>query len=122
MNTEIRKLKHTAKLQQWTKKILECRSSGESVKAWCEHHAIGVKTYYYWEKEFLLEQARTTQVPAVQSSGPLVRISPNELPSAEVAPAYSGIVIRHGENTIELPIQTAPEQIAALICALNRHA
>ncbi|MFR8411218.1 MAG: IS66 family insertion sequence element accessory protein TnpA, partial [Butyricicoccus sp.] len=42
-------LKHRAKLQEWSARIQNCRSSGLSVRAWCRQEGINASTYYRWE-------------------------------------------------------------------------
>ena len=44
-------LKRQAKLEHWRTQIIDCRSSGMSVKGWCAEHNISTGTYYRWEKE-----------------------------------------------------------------------
>ena len=51
-------LKRQAKLEHWRTQIIDCRSSGMSVKGWCAEHNISTKTYYRWEKEILRRQPR----------------------------------------------------------------
>ena len=46
-------LKRQAKLEHWRTQIIDCRSSGMSVKRWCAEHNMSTKTYYRWEKEIL---------------------------------------------------------------------
>ena len=46
-------LKHRAKLQEWSARIQDCRSSGLPVRAWCRQERINATTYYRWEREFL---------------------------------------------------------------------
>ncbi len=46
-------LKHRAKLQEWSARIQDCRSSGLSVQAWCRQEGIPATTYYRWERELL---------------------------------------------------------------------
>ncbi len=46
-------MKHGAKWQEWQEKIMECRSSGESVRKWCAEHQVCLATYYRWEREIL---------------------------------------------------------------------
>lgn len=60
-------LKHRAKLQEWATRIQDCRSSGQSVRAWCRQKGINATTYYRWERE-LLATAETgcSKVPAVR--------------------------------------------------------
>ncbi len=48
---DVQKLTHEVRLQQWSKTVKECRSSGKSVKAWCDGQNINIKTYYYWQKK-----------------------------------------------------------------------
>ena len=47
------KAKHEARVSEWAKRVRECRSSGLSVKAWCEERKIKPATYYRWEHEVL---------------------------------------------------------------------
>ena len=61
-------LKHRAKLQEWSARIQDCRSSGLSVRAWCRQEGVNATTYYRWERE-LLASAETepcSSVPAVR--------------------------------------------------------
>ena len=44
-------LKHAAKLEEWTQWIMECRSSGLSVRDWCDRNHWSKTTYYRWERE-----------------------------------------------------------------------
>lgn len=62
-------LKRQAKLEHWRTQIIDCRSSGMSVKRWCAEHNISTKTYYRWEKE-ILSSATAELVPAVSAPHP----------------------------------------------------
>ena len=44
-------LKRQAKLEQWKTQVIDCRSSGMSVRGWHAEHNISTGTYYRWEKE-----------------------------------------------------------------------
>ena len=46
-------LKNQAKLQEWSARIQDCRSSGLSVRAWCRQEGVNATTYYRWEWELL---------------------------------------------------------------------
>ena len=50
-------LKRQAKLEQWKTQVIDCRSSGMSVRGWCAEHNISAKTYYRREKEILSSAA-----------------------------------------------------------------
>ena len=60
-------LKHRAKLQEWSARIQDCRSSGLPVRAWCRQERINATTYYRWERELLTAANQTpcSGVPAV---------------------------------------------------------
>ena len=55
MGTGVQELKLAARMQEWSTRIAECRSSGMSVRAWCKEQGIAIQTYYHWEKRFVSE-------------------------------------------------------------------
>ena len=57
------KLKHKAKLQEWSLAVQECRSSGKPVKQWCSENKIKVTTYYHWEREILGTAGKSRNKP-----------------------------------------------------------
>lgn len=62
-----RELKHMALLGEWKEKVAACRSSGKTVRAWCEEEGIAYKTYYNWEKAVLQEAGR--QMARLENGG-----------------------------------------------------
>ena len=38
------------RLENWTTRIMACRSSGMTVRAWCRENGLSEKTYYYWQR------------------------------------------------------------------------
>ena len=118
----VQAMKHTALLQKWSSKIAECRTSGMPVRAWCAEHGIHIKTYYYWEKRFIIEATQQLSVPAPAQAGTLMRITPDALPSGDVNAIGTGITIRQGESVITLPAGSSAEAAAELVKALNCHA
>ena len=50
---DVNAVKHQAKLLEWKDRVADCRSSGMSVKEWCEENGCSPKTYYRWEQEIL---------------------------------------------------------------------
>lgn len=53
--------KHQAQLAEWQERVISCRTSGRTVKAWCEEQGIGDKTYYRWERQILSLGRKTLQ-------------------------------------------------------------
>ena len=128
---DVRAIKHAAMLSEWGERIQLCRSSGKPVTRWCEENRIHVKNYYWWERLYMAEMSMKLQAPAVQQSeeaGCLVRIEPEKLPVAkenspkeekETSCRNKGMILRHGEVELELPVEMAIDQIAALVKALS---
>ena len=122
MATGVQELKLAARMQEWSVRIAECRSSGMSVRAWCSEQGISVQTYYRWEKRFVEKATRQLSLPAPAQAGMLMRVKADALPGGDVADVGSGIIIPHGESVITLPAGTSTEAVADLVKALNRHA
>jgi uncharacterized protein YcfJ len=79
---KITAVKSEYRLQQWTAKIEECRTSGTSIKAWCEANNIKIKSYYYWLRKIrkmVCEVAETHAIVPVkikhQVSGTAVTVN-----------------------------------------------
>ena len=65
---DVQKLTHEVRLQQWSKTVKECRSSGKSVKSWCDGQNINIKTYYYWQKKVCQATCRELAMNHLQPS------------------------------------------------------
>ena len=118
----VREIKHEALIREWTARFAECRSSGMTVKAWCETQGISIKTYYYWEKQVVAKANQQATNPVTPKCGTLMRVNPEGLPSGNSVNIGTGISIRHGESVITLPAGSSAEAVADLVKALNRHA
>ena len=122
MAAGVQELKLAARMQEWSARIAECRSSGMSVRAWCREQGIAIQTYYHWEKRFITEATQQLSLPVPAQTGMLMRVNPDALPSGDVNAIGTGITIRHGESVIMLPAGSSAEEVAELVRALNRYA
>lgn len=122
MGAGVQELKHAAKVQEWSARVAECRSSGIGVKAWCREHNIALKTYYNWERQIVKEATRQYVLPASTQGGMLMQVNPDTMPSGETVAVRTDITICHGKSTITLPVGSSVETIADLVKALNRYA
>ena len=99
MNT--REVTRKYRLNQWTEIIRECRSSGQTVKAWCADHGINPKTYYYWLR--IVREAACEALPSLEENSSIV---PVNIPANTAGPAVpessSQIILRFGSVTLEL--------------------
>ena len=121
MGISVQELKHAARLQEWSARVAECRSSGIGVKAWCAEQGIALKTYYNWEKQIVKAATQQYALPAPAQTGLLMQVNPDTMPSDEMGTIETGIIIRHGESVITLPSGSSAEAVADLVKALNRH-
>ena len=117
----VQAMKHAALLQAWSGRIAECRSSGKTVKAWCEAEGVSIKTYYYWEKRIVAEASQLSNLPMADQGGLLMRLNPETLTDGDAGGSDTCFTIRHGESIITLPGGSGVEIIADLVKALNRH-
>ena len=122
MGTGVQELKHAARVQEWSARVAECRSSGIGVKAWCREHGIALKTYYNWERQIVKEATQQYALPAPAQGDMLIRVNPDAMPGGGTVAVESDITIRHGESIITLPAGSSAEAVADLVKALNRHA
>lgn len=122
MGTGVQELKHAAKVQEWSARVAECRSSGIGVKAWCREHDIALKTYYNWERQIVKEATQQYALPAPAQGDMLIRVNPDAMPGGGTVAIESDITIRHGESIITLPAGSSAEAVADLVKALNRYA
>ena len=122
MGTGVQELKHAAKVQEWSARVAECRSSGIGVKAWCREHGIALKTYYNWEREIVREATQQYALPAPAQGDMLIRVNPDAMPGGGTVAVESDITIRHGESIITMPAGSSAEAVADLVKALNRYA
>ena len=66
MSTGIRVLKENSNLAEWSRQVEECRSSGLSVRTWCDQNRIAMSTFHYRQKKVwdaLQRQNQFVEVP-----------------------------------------------------------
>ena len=78
---DVQKLTHEVRLQQWSKTEKECRSSGKSVKSWCDGQNINIKTYYYWQKKVCQATCREL---AMNHPQPSIEVNANPIVFAKL--------------------------------------
>lgn len=85
MEQSLQVMSKQERLENWTARIMACRSSGMTVRAWCQENGLSEKTYYYWQRRLFQalagQQQQTIQQPAFAEITP----APNGRPSGGVA-------------------------------------
>ena len=119
----ISQVKRQTRVAEWAENIREQQSSGQTVKAWCAGQGLGEGRFYYWLK--LVREMAIMQVEQASQRTSLIKIEPERLrltaPSLSTAASnpQTGIVIRHGSTTAELPEGISLAAVAELLKALN---
>ena len=82
------------RLENWTARIMACRSSGMTVRAWRRANGLSEKTYYYWQRRLfqtLSEQQTVHQTAFVEVTPPQPVYSGNVAVTVRIAGAEADI-------------------------------
>lgn len=104
ITTAITEIKSNVSLQEWQQRILDCQSSGMSVKAWCQTNGISTGSYYFHLRKIRESVLEENQIVSMEKLRPA---------------SSSGIRIESGGIAITLPETVSPEQLAAVLTALK---
>ena len=73
-------IQNAQKTPVWKQRIIECRSSGKSVKEWCKEHGLDFTTYYRWERKILTSIIPAEDIPGLSAPNlPAVTASTNTI-------------------------------------------
>lgn len=79
-------IQNAQKTPIWKQRIIECRSSGMSVKEWCKERGLDFTTYYRWERKILTSIIPAEDVPGLPSPNlPSVPAPQNAVVKVELA-------------------------------------
>lgn len=119
--SEIMEIRQQVRLNQWSAMVQEREDSGLSVEAFCKQAGIAPKTYYYRLRRLREAAIKKTQMETLQpttSQPDLVQYTP---PTGYICdPTSQSIVIRTSSTTVEIPVNTNPEVVAAAVSFLKQ--
>ena len=104
LTTAITEIKSKVSLQEWQQRILDCQSSGMSVKAWCQANGISTSSYYFHLRKIRESVLEENQIIPLEPPKPV---------------SSTGIRIESDSITIILPETVSPEQLTAVLSALK---
>lgn len=113
---QITVVKNKYRLEQWTKRIQECQSSGMKIDDWCIANGLNRNTYYYW-----LRKVRKTACQDLS----LVHGLPEEpaFKRLEVQPPVVGtqtaVIIHLPTATLEVQNGACQKTVEAVLLALK---
>jgi transposase-like protein len=109
------------RLNQWAAIIRECRSSGQTVAAWCKDHNVNLKSYYYWLKR--VRTAACEALPVLNSDNnfivPVNLQNPTAAAGSVDQKSTPAMVIRHGSITLEISNSASATLIENMLKALQ---
>lgn len=121
MDTQEVKRQH--RLKQWIEIVRQCRSSGQTVSAWCAENNINPKRYYYWLRCVriaaceLLPTSGSSESSIVPVTLPKSLLKTNPTPPV-IAGTPAPVILRIGSATLELHNGASPELIAHTLKAI----
>ena len=74
MEQSLQVMSKQERLENWTARIMACRSSGMTVRAWCRENGLSEKTYYYWQRRLfqaLSEQQKVHETAFAEVTPPV---------------------------------------------------
>lgn len=110
------------RLNKWIEIVRECRSSGQTVSAWCAQNHVNLKSYYYWLKR--VREAACDVLPACQPQQ--LPIVPVDFSSSQTVQTFSEsshstseILIHMGAVTLEIRNHASANLIEHTLRALQ---
>ena len=86
MEKSLQRYNAEQRVARWAEMIARCRSSGMTVKSWCEQEGVSAKTYYYWQRRIYraaCQQTEFVEMPVLNESPAIaVEISVNGMVAA----------------------------------------
>lgn len=110
--------KRRAQLPTWRQRVVECRSSGLSVREWCAGQQISTKTYYRWEREILDLAGKQLAYREALPPEPTVPAFA-ELPVVAQRTSGAAATIHAGAVTVDIHAGASAEMISAICSALS---
>ena len=116
----ISRIKTDLLMREWAEMVRECRSSGFTVKEWCDNNGVNIKTYYYRLKrvrDFICDSKLENNM---DSSDLSVRQDIVPLPMGNKSDNDAQqIRIASANISLELPVTVSPQLLKAAIEVLK---
>ncbi len=112
MDQSLRVISQQERMEVWAERIMACRNSGMSVRAWCLDNGLNEKSYFYWQRKLF----HTLSQQRVQSTT-FAEVTPKMVSGGSVAVSLQindiGVALHNGadSDTVEavLPQYHSPK-------------
>lgn len=102
---DVQKMKREFRLKQWIDMVKECRSSGKTIKGWCEEQGINLKSYYYWQRKVQRAAGKKlAMIPSMESGIATTKVKPvfAEIKFSQCKTALPAVTLRLNNAIIEI--------------------
>lgn len=113
---QVTSVKNMYRLEQWTKLIQECQSSGMKVDDWCKANDVTHHAYYYWLRKIRTQSCK--ELPAIPENTKPVAFKKLEV-QTPVPNTQAAVIIRLPQATLEITEGTSKQTIQAVLLALQ---
>ncbi|MCQ2052260.1 MAG: hypothetical protein MJY74_08685 [Bacteroidaceae bacterium] len=105
----------------WRQRVIECRSSGLTVKQWCEDNNVHYKLYCYWQRQVWDAEVKTMvskeQLPEI----PKVQFAEISLPAVKNEAGTADVVLHYGNWSVEIRNTASGEMVKQIIEQVSHH-
>ena len=104
MEQSLQAMSRRERLENWTARIMACRGSGMTVRAWCQKNGLSEKTYYYWQRRLfqaLSEQQTVYKTAFAEVTPPQLVCSGNVAVTVRISGAEADIHSGADASTVE---------------------
>lgn len=110
---------HELRLAKWSSIIKECRSSGMTVKSWCETNDIDKNKFFYWQRKVREKIYTSITNPQMQSEPNFVELPAPIESSIGVTSFNADMVLHIGNSTLEISNSTSEELLSMVLKAVS---
>ena len=109
-------VKNQYRLEQWTKLIQDCQSSGMKIDDWCEANGVTHHAYYYWLRK--VRQAACQDLPTVSGVNTPTTFKKLSV-QTPIANTQAAVNIHLSGATLEVTNGASKETVEAVLLALR---
>ena len=109
-------VKNQYRLEQWTRLIQDCQSSGMRVDDWCEANGVTHHAYYYWLRKVRKAACQDLSVTSKMESSAHFQQLEVQAPAANTQAA---VIIHLPSATLEIQNGATQQTVEAVLLALK---
>lgn len=109
-------VKNQYRLEQWTRLIQDCQSSGMRVDDWCEANGVTHHAYYYWLRK--VRKAACQDLSATSEMESSTHFKQLEV-QVQAANTQAAVIIHLPSATLEIQNGATQQTVEAVLLALK---